>query len=387
MTATVPIGHVVVGRFARHARWPTAPPPSTLAALAGGPTPNRHSLLRTLRARSADCDRVAVIGSRRRAKLSLRARIRRAVSKARSRVRGARRRDAQPGAAPVAAASARRASCLTCAARSSVRDRARVNADRHARRGRRGNPIRRSSSTSIAPQRHPSVLLDALVARAPELQRRERRPPPLRGSGAASRARDGRALPPPRAVHRPERARRGQRGPGRLRARLPVRRAAPVRVAGCCPLDAVFMNVSPPDAHGFCSLGTSVDAMHAAIRAARDGHRPAQSRDAADARRQLHPRRRHRPRRRGGRAAVRAPARRRSATSSGGSASYVADLVPDGATLQMGIGAIPAAVGAALTDKRDLGVHTEMFTDAVRRPGRGGRRHRRPQGESTAARS
>ena len=44
---------------------------------------------------------------------------------------------------------------------------------------------------------------------------------------------------------------------------------------------------------------------------------------------------------------------------------HVAELVPDGATLQMGIGAIPAAVGAALRDKRDLGVHTEMFTDVV----------------------
>src|SRR6185503_14037284 len=44
---------------------------------------------------------------------------------------------------------------------------------------------------------------------------------------------------------------------------------------------------------------------------------------------------------------------------------FVADLVPDGATIQMGIGAIPAAVGAALMGKRDLGVHTEMFTDTV----------------------
>src|SRR6185503_19494035 len=44
---------------------------------------------------------------------------------------------------------------------------------------------------------------------------------------------------------------------------------------------------------------------------------------------------------------------------------FVADLVPDGATIQMGIGAIPAAVGAALHGKRDLGVHTEMFTDTI----------------------
>jgi acyl-CoA hydrolase len=44
---------------------------------------------------------------------------------------------------------------------------------------------------------------------------------------------------------------------------------------------------------------------------------------------------------------------------------YVADLVPDGATLQLGIGAIPAATALALRDKHDLGIHTEMFTDAV----------------------
>jgi 4-hydroxybutyrate CoA-transferase len=39
--------------------------------------------------------------------------------------------------------------------------------------------------------------------------------------------------------------------------------------------------------------------------------------------------------------------------------------VPDEATLQLGIGAIPAATALALTDKRDLGIHTEMFTHAV----------------------
>jgi acyl-CoA hydrolase len=44
---------------------------------------------------------------------------------------------------------------------------------------------------------------------------------------------------------------------------------------------------------------------------------------------------------------------------------YVADLVPDGATIQLGIGAIPAATALALRDKKDIGVHTEMFTDPV----------------------
>jgi 4-hydroxybutyrate CoA-transferase len=45
--------------------------------------------------------------------------------------------------------------------------------------------------------------------------------------------------------------------------------------------------------------------------------------------------------------------------------SYVADLVPHGATIQIGIGQIPATIGEALRDKRDLGVHTKVFTDVV----------------------
>ena len=44
---------------------------------------------------------------------------------------------------------------------------------------------------------------------------------------------------------------------------------------------------------------------------------------------------------------------------------YIAELIPDGATMQMGIGAIPDAVLKFLHDKRDLGVHTELFSDSV----------------------
>ena len=44
---------------------------------------------------------------------------------------------------------------------------------------------------------------------------------------------------------------------------------------------------------------------------------------------------------------------------------YIADEIPDGATIQLGIGAIPNAVGAALREKRNLGLHTEMFTDSM----------------------
>ncbi|HSW46017.1 MAG TPA: GNAT family N-acetyltransferase [Phycisphaerae bacterium] len=48
-------------------------------------------------------------------------------------------------------------------------------------------------------------------------------------------------------------------------------------------------------------------------------------------------------------------------------AGHIARLVPDGATLQMGIGRIPDAVLHALTEHSDLGVHTEMFSDGVKK--------------------
>jgi acyl-CoA hydrolase len=44
---------------------------------------------------------------------------------------------------------------------------------------------------------------------------------------------------------------------------------------------------------------------------------------------------------------------------------YIAEEIPDGATLQLGIGAVPDAVGMALKDKRHLGIHSEMFTDSM----------------------
>ena len=45
--------------------------------------------------------------------------------------------------------------------------------------------------------------------------------------------------------------------------------------------------------------------------------------------------------------------------------NYIAEEIPDGATLQLGIGAVPDAVGMALKNKHDLGIHTEMFTDSM----------------------
>lgn len=99
--------------------------------------------------------------------------------------------------------------------------------------------------------------------------------------------------------------------------------------SGRLALDVALLNVSPPDAHGYCSLGTSVDCAQQAARSARLV--VAQINQAM-------------PRAIGER---------------------VATLIEDGATLQVGIGAIPNAVLSALGSHRQLGVHTEMFTDGV----------------------
>ncbi|CAN5622046.1 acetyl-CoA hydrolase/transferase C-terminal domain-containing protein [soil metagenome] len=133
---------------------------------------------------------------------------------------------------------------------------------------------------------------------------------------------------------------------------------------GSVPLDAVLINVTPPDAHGFCSLGVSVEAMHAAIRAATtviaqlNGEMPRTLGDSfihvndIDLAVEV---------------AIPPYARPVGAISDTERqiGRYVAELVPDGATLQLGIGAIPAATALALHDHRDLGIHTEMFTDSV----------------------
>jgi 4-hydroxybutyrate CoA-transferase len=134
--------------------------------------------------------------------------------------------------------------------------------------------------------------------------------------------------------------------------------------SGVLPLDAVFVNATPPDDHGFCSLGTSVEAMHAAIAAARtvivqfnraiprtlgDSFIHVDQIDLAVEADQP-PYELHQP-------PIGDVERRIGA--------FIAELVPDGATLQLGIGAIPTAAALELRHRRDLGVHTEMFRDAV----------------------
>jgi 4-hydroxybutyrate CoA-transferase len=133
---------------------------------------------------------------------------------------------------------------------------------------------------------------------------------------------------------------------------------------GILPLDLAFINVTPPDTHGFCSLGTSVDATLAAVQSARTVIAQLNSKmprtlgdsfvhvDQIDVAVEVsQPPHEHSP------PTIGEVERRIGAN--------VAELVPDGATLQLGIGAIPAALGQALRGKRDLGIHTELFTDTV----------------------
>jgi 4-hydroxybutyrate CoA-transferase len=209
----------------------------------------------------------------------------------------------------------------------------------------------------------PSVLLDALVARAPELANVSVVHLHCEGPGPH--------LAPEMAPHFRHRAL--FIGPN-ARAAIAEGRAdyVPTFLSdvprlfadGLLPLDAVFVNATPPDAHGFCSLGTSVEAMHAAIRAARqvivqfNSAMPRTLGDSfihvsqIDLAVECHVPPYERP------VAPIGDVERRIG-------EYVAELVPDGATLQLGIGAIPAATALALRDKHDLGVHTEMFTDPI----------------------
>jgi 4-hydroxybutyrate CoA-transferase len=135
-------------------------------------------------------------------------------------------------------------------------------------------------------------------------------------------------------------------------------------LGGQVPLDAALLQVSPPDAHGYCTLGTSVDTALAAAQSARliiaeindlmprtHGNTlvPMTRIDAfIHTARPLH----------GHPAALPTPA-------DNAIAEQVAALVDNGATLQMGIGAIPDAVLRRLGNKTDLGIHTEMFSDGV----------------------
>lgn len=135
---------------------------------------------------------------------------------------------------------------------------------------------------------------------------------------------------------------------------------------GYLPLDVALVNVSPPDNYGFCSFGVEVGLTKT----------PAESAKIiiAEVNQQM-------PRTLGDSfihvsklnciVPVDYPLPEMAMGGEGASditekiASYIAELIPDGATMQMGIGAIPDAVLKYLYEKKDLGVHSELFSDGV----------------------
>ncbi len=133
---------------------------------------------------------------------------------------------------------------------------------------------------------------------------------------------------------------------------------------GVLPIDVALVHVSPPDAHGYCSLGVSVDVARAAVECATlviAQVNPRMPRSHGDG--LVHSSRfaatvavdeplpQHTP---GALTAVELAIGRN-----------VAALVEDGSTLQMGIGSIPDAVLNELGNHKDLGIHSEMFSDGI----------------------
>ena len=135
-------------------------------------------------------------------------------------------------------------------------------------------------------------------------------------------------------------------------------------LSGAVKLDVAFLQVSPPDRHGMCSLGTSCDAAKAASETARIV--------VAEINAQM-------PRTHGNNvlpfdrihacvASDRPLVEHHLEPETSVEArigEIVAGLIEDGSTLQMGIGGIPDAVLARLHHKHELGIHTEMFSDRV----------------------
>jgi acetyl-CoA hydrolase len=133
---------------------------------------------------------------------------------------------------------------------------------------------------------------------------------------------------------------------------------------GYIPLDAALIHVSPPDEHGFCSLGVEVGITKAAAQAARvviAEVNPNMPRTLGDAFIHI------------SKISYVVPVSYDLPETPMGEltesalriARHIAGIVPDGATLQMGIGAIPDAVLHELHGHKHLGIHTELFSDGI----------------------
>ena len=135
--------------------------------------------------------------------------------------------------------------------------------------------------------------------------------------------------------------------------------------SGLLPIDVALIHVSPPDAHGYVSLGVSIDVARSAVKHAKyviAQVNPQMPRTHGDG--QLHI------------SNINAfvacdealPEVDYSLKTSEEEiriGELIAEMVPDRATLQMGIGGIPDAVLKCLGNHKDLGIHTEMFSDGI----------------------
>ena len=133
---------------------------------------------------------------------------------------------------------------------------------------------------------------------------------------------------------------------------------------GALPLDMAFIHVSPPDDHGFCSFGVEVGVTKAAAESARiviAEVNPRMPRTLGDS--FIHMSKIDYC------VDVDYPLPEFQNTESGPLyekiGKLIADMIEDGDCLQLGIGAIPNGVLPYLTSKRNLGMHTEMFSDGV----------------------
>ena len=135
--------------------------------------------------------------------------------------------------------------------------------------------------------------------------------------------------------------------------------------SGILPIDVAIVHVSPPDKHGFCSLGVSVDIAREAVLSAKhviaqvnpqmprthgDGLIQASRLDVLVEVDEALPEVDY---------GLKLTEREQTI------GRYIAEMIEDGATLQMGIGGIPDAVLSSLTNHKELGIHTEMFSNGV----------------------
>lgn len=135
-------------------------------------------------------------------------------------------------------------------------------------------------------------------------------------------------------------------------------------MTGRLPIDVVLIQVSPPDEHGFCSFGVGVDITMTAAHNAKtvialvNQHMPRVHGDCfIHVSKLTHVVEHTTP-------LLEMPQGTPDETAMK-IGRLIADNIEDGSTLQMGIGSIPDAFLAALGGRRDMGIHTEMFSDGI----------------------